>query len=147
MGFFICVYLYDMRFIITEEQSEKLNHKIKSMVEKYGVEYTLKMFDNNTDVIKRVYQENPLEFLNQFNDLTPVENNGKISYKDKNNLTSFYYYPDRINGDVFINYFRIWKFFEDVIGFKYSEIQDIMRNWLEETYNITGLTPHRLGRS
>ncbi len=33
-----------MKFIITEEQSEKLNQKVKSMVNKYGIEETLDLF-------------------------------------------------------------------------------------------------------
>jgi len=130
-----------MKIIITEEQSEKFNHKIKSMVEKYGIKHTLNMFDNNKDVIRRAYQDNPLEFLNQFNNLTPVEKGNRIYYVDKDRLPLIMYYPDRKNGVVYIDFYRIWSFFERVIGLKYEEIQGIMREWLEDTYNLRGLTP------
>jgi hypothetical protein len=130
-----------MKIIITEEQSEKLNQKVKSMVNKYGVKETLRLFDNNTDIIKRAYQDNPSDFLNQFNDLTPVEKGDKIYYVDKDKLPLFYYYQGIKNGDVYINYYRIWLFFSEIIGMEYKEIQGIMKNWLEETYNLRGLTP------
>ncbi len=130
-----------MKVIVTKEQNDKLNHKIKSMVDKYGFKETLKLFDNNTDIIKRAYQDNPLEFLNQFNDLTPVEKGEGIFYVDENRLPLFYYYKDEKNGYVYINVGRIWSFFEDVIGLEYDEIQGIMEKWLEEVYNIKGLTP------
>jgi hypothetical protein len=142
VGFFICIYLYDMKFIITEEQSEKLNQKVKSMVNKYGFKETLRLFDNNKDIIRRAYQDNPSEYLNQFNDLTPVEKDNKIYYVDKDRLPLFYYYQDEENGDVHIDYDRIWSFFQDVISLDYEKIQGVMENWLEETYNLRGLTPY-----
>jgi hypothetical protein len=130
-----------MKFIITEEQSEKLNHKVKSMVNKYGIEETLRLFDDNADIIKHAYQDNPLEFLEQFNDLTRIEKGNMIYYVDNDRTPLIYYYMDKINGYVYINYDRIWSFFEDVIGLKRSEILNILKNWLEETYNIRALTP------
>ena len=135
-----------MKFIITEEQSEKLNHKIKSMVNKYGFEETLVLFENNIDVIKRAYQDNPIEFLNQFNDLTPVEKDNVIYYVDEDRLPLFAYSQDRKNSIVWVKYARIWMFFEEIIGLDDMEIQGILKYWLEETYNLTGLTPIYLKR-
>ena len=129
-----------MKYMITEEQNEKLNHKIKSMVEKYGIEHTLTMFDNNINVIKHAYQDNPSDFLNKFNDLSPVEKGDRIYYVDKDRLPLFYYFQDEKNDHIYINYYRIWMFFSEVIGLEYSEIQTIIKNWLEETYNLRGLT-------
>ena len=133
-----------MKFIITEEQSEKLNQKVKSMVNKYGVEETLRLFDNNKDIIRRTYQDSPSEYLNQFNDLSTVERGDKMFYVDKDRIPLFYYYPDEKNGYVYINFGRIWLFFEEVFGMEYKEIQSIMKIWLEETYDLTGLTPTEL---
>jgi len=133
-----------MKFIITEEQSEKLNHKVRFMVNKHGIDHAIELFDGNVDIIKRAYQDNPYNFLEQFNNLTQIEKGDRIFYVDKDRLPLFYYYPDEKNGFVFINYYRIWMFFEEVIGLKYSEIQTIINNWLEETYNLRGLTPNKL---
>jgi len=130
-----------MKIIITEEQSEKFNQKVKSMVNKYGFKETIRLFDNNSEIIRRAYQDNPLEYLNQFNNLIPVEKHDKILYVDKDRLPLFYYYLDDKNGYVYINYERIWMFFYDVFEFETPEIKDILKNWLEETYNIRGLKP------
>ena len=130
-----------MKFIITEEQSEKLNQKIKSTIEKYGIDHAIKLFGD--DIIRRAYHDILFDYLNQFNNLTPVKRDDKIFYVDKDRLPLFYYYPDEKNGFVFINHHRIWMFFEEVIGLEYDEIKDIIKNWLEETYNLRGLTPTR----
>jgi hypothetical protein len=130
-----------MKFIITEEQNEKLNQKVKSMVNRYGVKETLRLFDDNVDIIRRAYLDNPSDFLNQFNDLSKVEKDGIIYYVDKDRSPLFHYYPDDENGYVYINYSRIWSFFSNVIGLKHEEIKGIMNNWLEKVYNLKGLTP------
>jgi len=130
-----------MKFIITEEQSEKLNHKIKSMVNKYGVEETLRLFDYNKDIIRRTYQDNPSEYLNQFNDLSMVEKDNVIYYVDEDDMPLFQFYSDNTNKYSYNNVHRIWMFFSEIIGLDYEEIQDILKNWLEEVYNIKGLTP------
>ena len=115
--------------------------KIKSVIYKHGIFKSLNIIVGGKHTIKQIYINNPSEFLNQFNDLTIVETDDKIVYVDKDRLPLFYYYPDEIDGYVSINYDRIWMFFSDVIGLKYSEIQTIINNWLEETYNIIDLIP------
>jgi hypothetical protein len=130
-----------MKFIITEVQSEKLNHKIKSMVNKYGLNHAIELF-NGKDVIKRAYQDNPSEYLNQFNDLSVVEVGNIVYYVDNNRIPLFLYYKNEVkDGYIFINYERIWLFFSNVIGLKKTEIQVIMKDWLKEIYNLRGLTP------
>ena len=133
-----------MRNIIKNILKEEVNPKserVKSMVKKFGIDRSIELVVGGMDTIRNVYQDNPSEFLNQFNDLTPVEKDDKIVYVDKDRLPLFYYYPNKENGYVYINHGRIWKFFEEVIGLKYSEIKNIINNWLEETYNLRGLTP------
>ena len=133
-----------MRNIIKQVLKEEIDSKsgrVKSIVNKYGFDKAIEMVVGGKDTIEKVYQDNPLEFLDQFNDLIPVEKDGITYYVDKDRLPLFYYYPNKENGYVYINNERIWKFFSKVIGLKYSEIQIIINNWLEEAYNIRGLTP------
>ena len=111
----------------------------KYMVNKYSIEATENAFNDN-DIIKRAYQDNPSEFLEQFNDLTRVEKDGEIYYVDKDRLPLFAYSEDRKNSIVWVSYTRIWYLFSDVIGLEYEEIQGIIKDWLEEVYNLTGLT-------
>ena len=131
-----------MRNIIKQVLNEEFDSKserVKSIVNKYGIDKAIEMVAGGPDTIRNAYQDNPSSFLYNFNDLTPVEKDAKIFYVDKDRLPLFYYYPDEKN--IHINYYRIWMFFSNVIELKYSETQDIIKNWLEDTYNIRGLTP------
>ena len=122
--------------------NEKLKYKIRSVVEKLGFEQSLDMFGK--DILKQVYIDIPSLFLKQFNNLRPVEKDGKIFSVDKDNLPLFYYYKEdqeSKNGDYYINYYRIWSFFDDVMGYDYNEIQEIIKEWLGTTYNLRGFTP------
>jgi hypothetical protein len=133
-----------MRNIIKQILKEEINsqsERVKSIVNKYGIGQALELVVGGMDTIINAYQDNPLSYLNQFNDLTQIEKGDKIFYVDKDRLPLFYYFPDEKNGYVYFNYDRIWMFFSDVIGLKYSEIQTIINNWLEETYNIIDLIP------
>ncbi len=131
-----------MKIIITEEQNEKLNNKIRLTVEKLGLPQAREMFGK--DIIKQAYIKNPLLFLNQFNDLKPIEKDDKIYYVNNDNIPLFYYYKkeqELKNGYYYINYYRIWSFFLEVMGYSYNEIQEIMKEWLGTTYNLRELTP------
>ena len=132
-----------IKHILKEEYDSK-SDRVKSIVYKYGIKQAIELVVGGVDTIRQAYEDNPLEFLNQFNDLTSFEKNSIIFYVDKDRNPLFYYYPNKENGYVYINNNRIWVFFEKVIGLKYSEIQTIINNWLEETYNLRGLTPGTL---
>ena len=122
--------------------NEKLKYKIRSTVEKLGLEQSLDMFGE--DIIKQVYIDNPSLFLNQFNNLKLVEQDGEIYYVDNDNLVLFYYYKidqESENGFYYINFDRIWSFFSEVMGYNHTEIQEIMKEWLGTTYNLRELTP------
>ena len=131
-----------MKIIISEQQNEKLNKKIRNVVEKLGLKQSLYMFGK--DILKQVYIDNPSLFLNQFNNLRPVEKGGSIFYVDNDNLPLFYYGKkdqDSKKGYYSFNYYRVWSFFEEVMGYNYTEIQEIMKEWLGTTYNLRGLIP------
>jgi hypothetical protein len=131
-----------MKIIITEQQNEKLNKKIRFAVEKLGLEHAREMMGD--ELIKQGFIDNPSSFLNQFNNLRPIEKDDEIYYVDNDNLGLFYYYideQDSKNGYYYINYYRIWLFFSEVMGYNYTEIQEIMKEWLGTTYNLRGLTP------
>ena len=131
-----------MKIIITEEQNEQLNHKIRLTVEKLGLKQSLEMFGK--DFIKQAYIDNPLSFLVQFNNLKQVEKDGGIYYVDNDNLPLIYYYKESQelkNGYYWINYYRIWSFFSDIMEYNRTEIQQIIKEWLGTTYDLRGLTP------
>ena len=67
---------------------------------------------------------------NKFGNLTKVVNYDRT-----------FYYQDDKNKFVFIDYTRIWIFFESIFDMEYEQIQDILKIWLEETYNLSGYLP------
>jgi hypothetical protein len=84
-----------------------------------------------------------LNWLNkEFGDLTPVVKHDRTYYVDDNRKPLFYYYQDEKNGVIYINYDRIWVFFEDIFGLNTSQTKEILTIWLEQTYNLRGVTPY-----
>jgi hypothetical protein len=48
---------------------------------------------------------------------------------------------DRKNEVVYIHHDEIWSFLEDKFGLNYSETQELTKRWLDEVYNLRGVTP------
>ena len=83
-----------------------------------------------------------IKWLNkEFGNLTEVVKGDKIFYVDKDGLPLFMYYQDEKNDCVYVNYDRIWQLLQSIFGIKYEQIQDILRIWLEETYNFKRCEP------
>ena len=83
-----------------------------------------------------------LKWLNrEFGNLTPAIVGDKTYYVDNDRKPLFMYNQNRKNGYVYVNYDKIWVFFESIFGLKGLQTQEILKVWLEETYNLRGLTP------
>jgi DNA-binding transcriptional ArsR family regulator len=83
-----------------------------------------------------------MEFLHLFDDLDVVQDE-----KDQD-LTLFRYKPkyklmvyDRENGQVYVSYEDIWIFLKSNFGLNRTEIQELIKEWLDEVYNLRGVTP------
>jgi len=130
-----------MKIIITEEQNDKLTQRVKLMIEKLGLEDTIKILGGNTNIIKHVYENNPLEFMDNFKDLESVINPDNPDYimykKNGKNLMI----QDDEHKQFWFQYDEIWYFFYIVFDMEYEEIQRILSQWLEETLNLEGYTP------
>ena len=80
---------------------------------------------------------------NKFGNLKPIVKGDKTFYINEDRIILFYYYQDEKNGYVYINYNEIWSFLESIFGLESLQIKSIITYWLEETYNLKGLTPYR----
>ena len=90
-------------------------------------------------------QELVLKWLNkEFGDLTPAIVGDKTYYVDKDRLPLFYYFQDLKNGYVFMSYYRLWVFFESIFGLNPLQTEEILTIWLEQVYNLRGVTPRTL---
>ena len=95
--------------------------------------------------IKGDFKEVGISWLNEiYGRLESVEKAGRIYYIDDERKPLFMYDKEEQeskNGYYYISYDRIWSFFESYFSMEYKEIEDLIKVWLGETYNLRGLTP------
>ena len=129
-----------MKIIITEEQNEQLNRKIRLTVEKLGLTQARELFGDN--IIRQTYINNPLSYLNQFNNLTPIEKDDKIYYVDNDNIPIFFYFKQsELNkyGYYYINNEKIWSFFYKIMWYDDNVVKTIIHKWLKKQYKLSNL--------
>ena len=112
--------------------------EIKRFETQYELFENKKIFTESVDhKIKLV-----LKWLNkEFGDLTEVVKGSRTFYVGRDRKPLFFYYQDDKNGYVYINYNKIWVFFEDIFGMERPQTEEILKVWLDETYNLRGHTP------
>ena len=127
-----------MKIIITEQQNEQLNKKIRFAVKQLGLEQSRQMFGD--EIIKQAYMDNPLSFLDQFNNLKPVEKDDDgfidINYVDENNYIIFNYTPTNNPQRSLYVYYDIWSFFTTTMEYSDHDTKVIIKNWLKDVYGL-----------
>ena len=127
--------------IIKEEKSSKQD-VLKKHVLKNGWEDVAEMVGGFDILYKHTFNNDYNEFLKLYSNLEVVqceqEPNWTLYRFEKGNNMMVY---DKKNEYVFIDYHVIWLFFKDGIDLNYDEIQSIMKKWLDEVYNLRGVTP------
>ena len=123
-----------MKIVITENKLEKV-------LKQSGTDKTIQLlggWDNFCNVFKI---QSPMDFLHLFDDLKQVQS------KEREEWTLFRYKPnhnfmvyDRKSKGVYINYDEIWSFLENNFGLQYSDIGPLTQDWLDEVYNLRGVT-------
>ena len=72
----------------------------------------------------------------EFGDLTPLVTDKITFYVNKDRLPLFFYYQNDKNGVVKINYYDLWSFLNNIFGLDPHQIEEILKIWLKETYNL-----------
>ena len=128
-----------MKIIITEQQNEKLNKKIRLAVGKLGLEQAREMFGD--EIIKQAFIDDPSSFLEPFKNLKLEIEDNDCHYIDDDGKKLIYYdktFKERGVGSVFFDCNRFFNFFTEVMDFDWTEIDPILLNFLEKEYNHTG---------
>ena len=135
-----------MKIIITEKQhkfliNENIKQTLKQEVKKSGWKDTASLVGGSEELARLAFNNNPMEFLNMYNDLDVVQSEKKedwtlFRYEKHKNLMIY----NRKNDYVYLNYDEIWSFLEDGFGLNYSETQELTKRWLDEVYNLRGVT-------
>ena len=63
-----------------------------------------------------------------------------VFYVDSDNDVLMKY--DKKNKHVWIHYYQIWSKIQSLFYLEYNDIKLIMKLWLEEAYNLKGVTPY-----
>ena len=123
-------------------KENSLRQDLIQQIKEDGWEETSELVGGRVNLKKLVGIESPIDFLNLFNDLEVVqsEENPAVTlfrYEKGNNMISYNKNSDR----AYIDYYVIWEFLEEGFGLNYTEIKDIIKYWLESTYNLRGTIP------
>ena len=118
-----------------------VNGLIRKLIKDDGL-YFLFCKKHNVDSVEFMFKDlTNLKIISVNNDLDVINS------EEKPNLTLFRYeignnlmvYDDEFDF-VYINHSIIWSFLDIVFGFNYSEIQDVILEWLSEVYDLRGVT-------
>ena len=99
--------------------------------------------DIDFDWVKDIQPMEPgMEFLkDNFDNLVEVIKGDRMYYVDSERKPLFYYKQDSENGFVWVSNSRIWSVLSKDFGLNYGEIENLIKVWLGETYNLRGFTP------
>jgi hypothetical protein len=131
-----------IRKILKEESLKKENLKqtLKQTVKEDGWEFAADLVNGPKDLTKLAFNNDPMEFLNLFNDLDVFQSeegpNWTLFRYEKGNNVMVY---NRINDNVYINYDVIWLFLQKGFDLNYIETQELTKIWLSEAYNLRGV--------
>ena len=128
--------------LLVNKMEDKIKEKLKDLIKKVGFESVTKIVGSLDKTFEIFDIKEPMDFLNLFNDLESVqseeqENWTLYRYKKGNNIMIY----NRKNDYVYINYGEIWSVLEGKIGLNHSETQELTKRWLDEVYNLRGVTP------
>jgi hypothetical protein len=108
--------------------------RIKKMVADDGLSNALKLLGGNKDIIRKVYTDNPLSFMDCYiNNLQPTQNTYTYSLWDNYKLEVFTYFKDTPEV-IYVNYF-IWDdFYKSIMQFDDNKIESLILQWLYKHY-------------
>jgi hypothetical protein len=135
-----------MKIIITENQYDiikeniSLKEKLLNVVKEYGFDTGI-IITRSSDKLKELaFDNNPMEFLNLYNDLKSVQSKESSDWiffsNNKDEKFIFYSVSKNI---AYIDYIKIWSILEDEFNLTYIETEDLTQKWLSSTYGLTGV--------
>lgn len=126
-----------MKIIITENQKQSTQDRLKNMVKNVGWEQASDVVGGTNDLLKLVFDNNPRKFLNLFDDLNMVQSETHQDwtlFKNKKGNTIILY--DRKENVVFISFSKIWSFLEKGLRLDRGDIKDIVNRWVRDVYDL-----------
>ena len=138
-----------MKIIISESQYKlikenvSLKEKLLGLIKKVGFESMVRVVGSLDKTFEIFNIKKPMDFLNLFNDLESVQSEAEeywTLYRFKKGHNFIIH--DRESDEVYINYNEIWPVLEGKFGLKYTDIQKLIKVWLDETPNFGDVIPY-----
>jgi hypothetical protein len=138
-----------MKIIISESQYKRLNESlgeketIQNKIKEDGWNKLLK-YNNPNSILSRGFDNNPIEFLNIYNDLEMVisqtsSNIMLFRKKPNDNLMVF----NLLTKKMYINNTELWMILENLFKLTPEQTESIIKVWLDKTFNISDANPVR----
>ena len=121
-----------MKIIITENQVDKIKSKIHEYVKKYGFEKCREIFGDKV-LLTIGFNNDPMEFLNLFNDLDVVQSKFKdiINFLHDDNYLLVYDSGD--NKILYVVDDSVWNVLK--FDFGVENLKELIKFWFEDVYN------------
>ena len=126
-----------MKIIITENQKQSTQDRLKNMVKNVGWEQASDVVGGSDNLLKLVFDNNPRKLLNLFDDLNMVQSETHQDwtlFKNKKGETIIVY--DRKENVAFISFSKIWSFLEKGLRLDRGDIKDIVNRWVRDVYDL-----------
>ena len=125
-------------------KEESLKQSLKDKVKEWGWEDVVKMIGDPKSLAELAFNNDPLEFLNMFNNFDVVQSEDRRNwtlyrYGIRNNLMIY----DRKNQNVYIRYNNVWSFLKKGFGLKYPQIRELTKKWLGQTFDLKNITTNK----
>ena len=122
-------------------KEENLKQSLKQQVKDYGIQDAAELVGGVDELFSIMNFESPMDFLHLFDDLEVVQSEEEknwllFRYEPKENLMVY----DRKINEVYISYYEIWLVLQTHFALNYTEIQRFTKKWLDEVYNLRGIT-------
>ena len=129
-----------MKYIISEQQSDKVVERLTNNIKSDGWENTAKLVGGDENLIKILGITSPMEFLHFYDDMDVVnseENKNKVlfRYNKGHNLMVV----DKKDGFTYIYNPDIWSILEIVFGLNFDDIEKLINVWFDDVYNLRSI--------
>lgn len=126
-----------MEIIITENQKQSTQDKIKNLVKKLGWNQASDVVGGVKNLTKLGFDNDPMEFLNIFNNLDVVQS------EEEENCTLFRYETtknvfiyDREVNEIYVSDNIIWDVLERGFGVSYYDVISLIKVWLRKVFGL-----------
>ena len=126
---------------ILRESENDFNWSESNEINHFNWEENAENFGGHKNMIKDLYDNDPMNFLLSLPKMEVVQSTENpdyilFRYEPKKNLMVY----DKKNKKVYINYYEIWSVLQDFFGLNYTETQQLTKRWVDEVYNLRGIT-------